>query len=340
MDERKDIQEKQNIDNAIGSEDFVGSFISSLEEISPEESNAAKRGRKKKSAKRIVGTVFRVLLIVIFTGIFAVSGYMIVSNVIEGYISDEIYSEMNENFFEGVDRTGLLEYLAPAILDSTTPIYGSDRKPYMQNEYITIQTNNPFFIQFKEKLLQYQERNPDIYGWMQVEGTNISYACVKGEDNDFYLEHTATREFNVHGAIFADFRCSDDLVQNQNLVFYGHNSSYIGQMFHQLTKFLDKKFFDENKYVTIYTLSGVYKYEIFSIFETEATYKYCKLYFDSDEEFLDWCNEMKTKSIHKRDIPEFTPQTKILTMSTCTNTEDHLRYSVQARLISVEKYGE
>ena len=327
MDKRKENTEVSSVD----------SFLSELEGVSA----ATQEPRKKKKAKKNVAmTVLRMGLIAIFAGVFCWSGYMIVSNLVDGFEADSIYSEMNDDFFDGLDRTGLVEYLSPAVLDKATLSYGSYRPPSTDHEFVTVQTNNPFFAQFKNKLLQYQEKNSDIYGWMQVEGTNISYACGKGEDNDYYLDHTATREFNVHGAIFADFRCEDDLVENKNLIFYGHNSAYIGHMFHQLTRFLDKSFFEEHKYVTIYSFSGVYKYEIFSIYETEATYKYCQFSFETDEEFIEWCNEMKNNSIYKRETPEFTPQTKILTLSTCTNGEETHRYSVQARLVSVENNEE
>ncbi len=289
------------------------------------------------SKKRTVMSVLRIVLIIIFFCVFAVSVFMIGSNVIQGYLANDIYNEMSNDFFEGMDRTGFMDYLAPAVIDSSMPKYDATRKLEGGGDYRIIDTNNQFFEQFKKKLIQYMEINPDIYGWIQVDGTNISYACVKGTNNFYYLDHTATLESNVNGAIFADYRCSFDVVKNPNLVFYGHNMIYPSQMFNELTKYLDANFFENNKYVTIYTLDGVYRFEIFSIYETDTKYHYCQLAFNSNEVFVNWCYEMKSKSLHQRNISDFTPESRILTLSTCTNGAQSRRYSLQAKLVMIEK---
>ena len=108
-------------------------------------------------------------------------------------------------------------------------------------------------------------------------------------------------------------------------------------MFHELTLFLDESFFSKNRYVTIYTLDGVYKFEIFAIYETSASYRYCQVSFVSDTSFVNWCYEMKSNSLYFRDISDFTPKSRVLTLSTCTNGYFTRRYSLQAKLVLVEK---
>lgn len=314
----------------------VDSPISSVESGEAEEMPEAESEDEPKKEKKGLSFIVRVALTTLFMSIFVVAAFMIASNVYKGYEAKRENDAMKEDFFEGVDRTGLLDYLSPAVLDTSLPKYGNPRTISNSTDYDVIDTNNQFFNQFKEKLIEYQAINPDVFGWIQIDGTNISYPCVKGTDNDFYLDRTATLEYNANGAIFADFRCSDNILENPNLVFYGHNSIYPGQMFHELTRFLDEEFFKNNRYVTIYTTEGAYRYEIFSIYETHSTYRYCQLSFTSNSSFVNWCNEMKTNSLYRTSMSDFTAKSRILTLSTCTNGYFTQRYSLQAKLVSVE----
>ena len=318
-----------------GEKSSVDVFLSSLDNYKTEPSDEAEgKAKMKKRSKSFRN--WAILLGICIT-VFVVSMVMIGLNVYEGYFSDKINSELNEGFFSGSNRTDLMPYLAPVVLDSALPKYGSIRKNGNDRDYQIIETNNPLHEQFKQKLIEYQQINPDIYGWIQVDGTDISYAVVRGQDNSFYLNHTATKEYNSNGAIFADFRCEDKILDNQNFVIYGHNSTYLSQMFNQLTLFLDKSFFEQNKYITIYTTDGVYRYEIFAIYETYSTYSYCQMNFISDNSFVNWCNEMKENSLYSKDIADFTSESRIITLSTCTNGYYSRRYSLQGRLVRVEK---
>lgn len=312
-----------------------GGAVDSKADVKPGEPAKAKAKTNKK--KKGVPFVIRMVLMAVFTSVFVISVFMIISNILDGFAANKAYSDMSNDFFEGMDRTGSMDYLAPMKLDSETPSHGKPRKTLADESIEIIETNNPFFKQFKEKLTEYKKTNPDIYGWIQVDGTNISYPCVKGTDNAYYLDHTATLEKNVNGAIFADYRCSMNVLDNKNLVFYGHNMIYPAQMFHELTKFLDATFFKNNRYVTIYTLDGVYRYEVFAIYQTISTYRYCQLSFLNDRLFGEWCAEMKSNSLYTADVGEFTAESKILTLSTCTNGVQTDRYALQAKLVAIEK---
>lgn len=309
-------------------------FLSSLENYTVEKNEEAEAKEKKKKSKSF--WLWAGILSLCIT-VFVVSMVMIGLNMYEGYSSDKINEELSEGIFGNSSRTDLMPYLAPVVLQQTMPKYGSARKMGTDQDYEIVETNNPVHDQFKQKLSEYQKINPDIYGWIQVDGTDISYAVVRGQDNSFYLNHTATKEYNSNGAIFADFRCEDKILDNQNFVIYGHNSTYLSQMFNQLTLFLDKSFFEQNKYITIYTTDGVYRYEIFAIYETYSTYSYCQMNFISDNSFVNWCNEMKENSLYSKDIADFTSESRIITLSTCTNGYYSRRYSLQGRLVRVEK---
>lgn len=332
------LEEKEN-DSSEGSEKDnnepaeVEVFLSSLSDMTSNDIASTEEDNRKEKNK--LG--WRSILLAILLAVFLVSAGMIAFNLIDGYRAEKFYSDMNSDFLGDSDRTGLISYLAPAVLDKEMPQYGSVRLGSGNGEYSVIDTNNPFFAQYKEKLTEYQKTNPDIFCWIQVDGTGISYACVKGTDNNYYLDHNVMLEQNVNGAIFADYRCDTTILENPNLVLYGHNMIQEGVMFTDMLKFLDQTTFLNNRYITIYTVDAVYRYEIFAVYRTTSTYRYCQIGFMSAESFVNWCNEMISNSMYKRNTGDFTENSRVLTLSTCVTGDADGRYALQARLVSIEK---
>ena len=48
------------------------------------------------------------------------------------------------------------------------------------------------------------EINPDIVAWIYIEGTEINYPVVQGKDNEHYLHYTFDRNANKAGSIFLE----------------------------------------------------------------------------------------------------------------------------------------
>ena len=311
----------------------VDAFHSSSSDTNPNDEAPTEEVNSKDKNKLSLRSV----LLAIFLAVFLVSAGMIAFNLIDTYRAEKFYTEMNSDFLGDSDRTGLMSFLSPAILDKELPKYGSARLGWGNGEYSIIDTNNSFLAQYKEKLTEYQKNNPDIFGWIQVDGTGISFACVKGTDNNYYLDHNVMLEYNINGSVFADYRCNTTILENPNLVLYGHNMIQEGVMFSDMLKFLDQDFFSKNRYITIYTVDAVYRYEIFAMYKTTSTYRYCQIGFMSAESFVKWCNEMESNSMYSRNTREFTPNSRVLTLSTCITGVPEGRYSLQARLVSIEK---
>ncbi len=323
-----EVSEKNNDEPAV-----VDAFLSSLSDKASDDVASTEKNNQKEKIK--LG--WRSILLAILLAVFLVSAGMIAFNLIDSYRAEKFYSDMNSDFLGDSDRTGLIGYLAPAVLDKEMPQYGNVRLGSGNGEYSVIDTNNPFFAQYKEKLTEYQKTNPDIFCWIQVDGTGISYACVKGTDNNYYLDHNVMLEQNVNGAIFADYRCDTTILENPNLVLYGHNMIQEGVMFTDMLKFLDQTTFLNNRYITLYTVDAVYRYEIFAVYRTTSTYRYCQIGFMSAESFVNWCNEMNSNSMYNRNTGDFTANSRVLTLSTCVTGDPDGRYALQARLVSIEK---
>ena len=76
-----------------------------------------------------------------------------------------------------------------------------------------------------ERMLQVEElqkKNSDIIGWIEIEGTNINYPVLQGEDNSYYMNRNYDKEESVYGALFLDAGY-DWNVKSNNFLIYGHN---------------------------------------------------------------------------------------------------------------------
>lgn len=77
--------------------------------------------------------------------------------------------------------------------------------------------------------------NSDIIGWISVLETNINYPIVKGNDNEYYLNHNVYKDYNIFGSIYMNMDNSKDF-SDFNTVLFGHNNYPSDSMFSDLIK--------------------------------------------------------------------------------------------------------
>lgn len=162
--------------------------------------------------------------------------------------------------------------------------------------------------------------NSDYKFWINVEGTNIDYPVVQGDDNKFYLNHDFYKNYLPAGSIFLDYR--NDFETDYNSVIYGHHMRN-STMFGQMEKFKDKDFFDSNKVINIKTNDNTYQYEIFAIGVYDSDFGYNDVDFSNEEDFNNFLNKILSKSMYSRDI--VTSKNQIITLSTCSYEYDDAR---------------
>ena len=85
--------------------------------------------------------------------------------------------------------------------------------------------------------------NPDVIGWIIVEGTAISCPLVKAprEDPDYYLAHDLYGEENRYGCPYLDAACENEF-DSTHCVIYGHNMGWDDALFADLQRFTDSDF--------------------------------------------------------------------------------------------------
>ena len=193
-----------------------------------------------------------------------------------------------------------------------------------------------------ERMLQVAElkkQNSDIVGWLEIEGTNINYPVVQGQDNDFYMTHDYKKETSTSGSLFLD-KDYDWSVPSSNLLIYGHNINN-GLMFQELLKYEDEEFYKQHPSIRFTTETDDSEYEIISVFKSRVYYKSEKNVFryyyfinaENEEEYNNFVNSAKEASLYDTGkTAKYGDQ--LITLSTCSYHTEDGRFAVVARKIA------
>ena len=161
--------------------------------------------------------------------------------------------------------------------------------------------------------------NEDVVGELKVNNTKVDYPVVQASDNDYYLKHNINKEENSNGWVYLDFR-NDAMNLDKNNIIYGHNMYYSGVMFGTLYKTYNANWYTnpENQIITYNTLYENMKFQIFSIYKVPNTNDYIKVFFEDDNDFLNFVDLIKGRSIYDFNV-SVDADDKILTLSTCSD---------------------
>ncbi len=176
----------------------------------------------------------------------------------------------------------------------------------------------------------------DIYAWIYVPGTEVDYPIVQHPtDTAYYLKKDIHGKNVTAGAIFTEYYNSKDWT-DYNTVIYGHNMRN-GSMFASLHRFEKEDFFDEYRYVYIYTPEVLKVYEIFAAYVYSNAHLMLSFDTSTEEGFAEYLEEVFSQKGESRalfhDEVEVTPEDHIITLSTCIGSDNH-RYLVQAKLVA------
>ncbi len=174
--------------------------------------------------------------------------------------------------------------------------------------------------------------NDDIYAWIEIPGTNVSYPVAQNADDDlFYLRRGVDKTYYSSGTIFSQ-RYNTTTLEDPMTVLYGHTNK-IGTMFTELNNFADAIFFDENRYIYIYTPGEVYEYTIFAAYPHSNDHLLLCNDFSNPQQFDAYFAGL-TDAINSNYRRELFPSSgdKVLTLSTCYLNNDLQRFLVQGVL--------
>lgn len=344
---REAIHNKENstTENPVASNaDAMGISTSNAEktESAVKDMPKIKKGKKKKKKKKPLkkrirglfpekgdGSVEIIRKIVFLIAVIAI--------IVCGYLISDYYIDLWKSRMQYNNISGIYETYEPIYLEETEVEDEKKREKYYS------------MLDGARKLL---DINPDTIGYIRIPSKDgdpiIDLPVVQAEDNMKYLDRNFNGDDSRTGALFLDFRNHFDEVENHklvqpnsdNLVIYGHNMAD-ESMFGKLKYYYhNAEYFTEHPIIHFNSNYETYKYKIFAIFivdakdESESKYDcWNQLNFDGEEEFYNFVNEAKRRSIYTNGV-DVKYGDGILSLSTCHYLlQDRSRLIIMARTV-------
>lgn len=179
------------------------------------------------------------------------------------------------------------------------------------------------------------EQNPDMAGWIEIEGTKLSYPVMyTPNDVEYYLRRDFEKNDSIAGTPFIGYDCTLEPCSD-NLLLYGHNMKN-GTMFTTILSYKGKDFWQESPTIQFDTLYETGEYEVMAAFYVTASvgnghFEFYNFTNAKDEEefnkFVDTCKEL---SLYDTGVTAAYGD-KLITLVTCSYHSENGRFVVVAR---------
>lgn len=160
--------------------------------------------------------------------------------------------------------------------------------------------------------------NNDYLFWLYIPKTKIDYPVMMSRDNKDYLHSSFYKEKLYSGTLFID-ALSNKRENQENLIVYGHNMKD-GSMFGTLKKWRSAKYFNEHKFIEVYTEKEKRVYLIFAVREVSSNMSLLHYKLDgfTNEEYI---QDARNNNIHFREFEDQYKNNQIMTLSTCMSND-------------------
>lgn len=176
--------------------------------------------------------------------------------------------------------------------------------------------------------------NPDVKAWLHSPGTDIDYPVVQGEDNDYYLNHTADGQQSIIGSIFMESGNRDDY-QDDVTVLYGHHIRG-GRMFSSLSGYKNPSYYETYPYMYLYTPGQTFRVELFAGQILDGATGRFPLIFADETERTAWIREVLAVTTFDSGRRPADGE-RIVALCTCSYEYQDARYVVYGILRELEE---
>lgn len=245
------------------------------------------------------------------------------------FVASSVY--LATYFIQGKEQADRYEELAETVEEAQREVT-RNTDPVVVEEFL--QSLEPGEKRMLPGLDELYAENPDLVGWITIEGTKLNYPVMQTSvDNpNFYLYRDFDKKDANRGSVYAREEC-DVLEPSDNVTLYGHNMKD-GSMFACLGEYYEKDYWENNPLIFFDDLYGYHVYKIFAVFKTSANlgegFAYHRFENAANEqEFNEFVSTCKKLSFYDTGI---TPKygDKMICLSTCEYTLDNGRFVVAA----------
>ena len=299
-------------------------YFSSYEDtvIRADETKKNELGKKLKK-QRFIRLARRA---VAYVSVFAmlISGFFLGKRGIEKYIA---YS---------AEKTNETDTLPDDVMERLEDMTEEEAWAYLYKQYPDLlDINFPAGMNY-EYALHYAQ-NPEMIGYLKIEGTNIDTPVSQADNNKYYLTHDFYGKLTSYGAVYASY-IDDFKPFDRNTLIYGHNMKD-GSRFAQLTNYKNLDYFKEHPVIEFNTLYEKYKWKIYAVIVTNGDINgddgyFFDFTFDncSDSCFAKYVLELDKRKLYNTGV-DLLPDDKLLTLCTCTYDFDNARLIVIGRRV-------
>lgn len=210
-----------------------------------------------------------------------------------------------------------------------TPIsgQGTDSKYKMESE--------PYISPIDFEMLL--ANNEDIYAWLDIPGTEISYPILQhSEDDAYYLRRNENKERDSNGSIYSEASYNGRDFTDPLTVLYGHNMGS-GKMFGTLQKsYSSQEELDNHSMIVIYLPDQELHYEVFAAVPFDKRHILYNYDFSDTRTFRLFFQEiLSVRSLEAVIAKNAAIQSdeKALILSTCLIGNRNMRFLVCGKLV-------
>lgn len=197
---------------------------------------------------------------------------------------------------------------------------------------IPVHSPQPMILSRLQELVA---QNPELAGWIQIEGTKIDYPVMLPVDEpEYYLNHAFDGSASYSGVPFMGQGSTES---SNNIIIYGHHMKN-GTMFTDLMKYKDKEFWIKHPVIRFDTLYQEQTYEVMGAF-------YSRVYYTDEPDvfryynyggtleravFEEYASLVSQYALYDTGI-EVAYGEQLITLSTCSYHTENGRFVVVAR---------